>query len=192
MDLAGRVCLSGLGWKVSRGNMAAGLLPNPPKGKTQRADLFLDRCSVWGSSPDSPIIQSCRLSPHAGPAHPETYGLMYSLMTERHFWNEAARCLISTKKCAAGDAARLHRIRYSWSCPEVQSIWALLMWIWQGADDISLPLDSKLCEICHFNDHLSSHLKPVWAECKCPDTPTPCTEILGKWKSFSRVIDWNV
>lgn len=39
------------------------------------------------------------------------------------------------------------------------SIWALLMCIWQGADDILLPLDTKLCEICHFNDHLSSHLK---------------------------------
>lgn len=50
-------------------------------------------------------------------------------------------------------------IRGSWSCPEVQSIWALLMCIWQGADDILLPLDSKIREICHFNDHLSSHLK---------------------------------
>lgn len=75
------VCVSGLGWKVRRGNMAAGSLPNPPKGKTQRAaDPFQDRCSVWGSSPDSPMIQSRRLSPHVGPAHPETDGLMYSLM----------------------------------------------------------------------------------------------------------------
>lgn len=57
-------CVFGPGWKVRWGNTTVGLMPNPPRAK----DPFLDRCSVWGSSSDSLMIQSRRLSPHIGQA----------------------------------------------------------------------------------------------------------------------------
>lgn len=187
------VCVSpGWGERWGGGTQERGRLPNPPKGKPQRAaDPFLDR---WegGSFPDSHTApQSRRLSVHVGPAHTETYGLMYSQMTIGSSRKETALCLISTRKCAAGDVARLLVSGTPARVRRCKSIWALLMRIWQGADDILLPLDSKLCEICHFNDHLRSHRKPSvsWIG---NILITPCTEILGKWKFFSRVIDWNV
>lgn len=156
------VCVSpGWGERWGGGTQQRGRLPNPPKGKPQRAaDPFLDR---WegGSFPDSHTApQSRRLSVHVGPAHTETYGLMYSQMTVGSSRKETALCLISTRKCAAGDAARLLVPGTPTRVRRCKSIWALLMRIWQGADDILLPLDSKLCEICHFNDHLRSHRKP--------------------------------
>ena len=53
--------------------MTVGLMPNPPKGKTQRAaGPLLDRCSFWGSSASPLTTQSHRLSPQIRPAWPET------------------------------------------------------------------------------------------------------------------------
>lgn len=98
--------------------------------------------------------------------------------------------LLQGKNITVGGLLRLPaHFPDSWSCPEVQLIWAALMCIWQSIEDVLSPLVSLLCEICHFNDHLSSQ---VWFEYKFGHTFTPSREILEECKSSLRLINWNL
>ena len=165
----------GLGWEGSEEKEHdSGVNAKPTKRhNTVSSRSTLGQVLVVGSLANSLTTQSHRLSPQIRPAWPETEKHMASVDSGKCY-EYLMNTINQNIYLYLSHYYRLKKYRlavcldclliHSWSCPEVQLIWAALMRIWPSVEDVLSPLVSLLCGICHFNDHLSSHFTPsvIW------------------------------